>query len=253
MSSRSLRSITAYILIPLGICGLVLFMAIFISSSDLLGSHRHALAGTSERAQVEDTHASQKFACPVSLRGNSETQERRDVERRAQRMMEAHKYEEALASFRELAGMDPAFPGVNLDISMALGKLNQPAAAKQAIDSQLALSMCLAQLFPNELEPYCKAEGFASTTECIKELGSIQQGAYIQAALVQMDVEHKGKPQAGVESARVHTPDLPLVKKPVVIAAKEDGPVKPKRSVPAPSNALANGNGTDAALGAYAK
>ena len=246
MISRSLRSTMLYVVMPLGLAAAIAGAAIYVT-------HDRSLAKRAPVALMPASTASgSKFACPIALPPTDASEEAHALDRKAQALMGGHQFEKALTSYRELAKKDPAFPGINLDLSMAFSKMNQPQPAKQAIDAQLAISMCLAQLFPNELEPYCKAEGFASTAACVKEIGSVQQGAYIQAALVQMDVDHGGKPgskpkpAAAVQVAQVKSP------RPILVAEK--APVKAKvKAVKSPLTSLASGEGTDAALGAYSK
>ncbi len=249
MTSRSFKSTMVYVVIPLGLAAAIAGASIYLT-------HERAPAKPESVASVAfpiSSAGSPKFACPVILPPADVSEAAHALDQKAQKLMGDHQYEKALGSYRELAKMDPAFPGINLDLSMALSKLNQTKPAKQAIDAQLAISMCLAQLFPNELEPYCKAEGFASTATCVKEIGSVQQGAYIQAALVQMDVDHGAKPGAAPKpAALVQVSDLKIPKSTLGVA-KNPAKVKVKTPSRLSPNSLASGEGTDAALGAYSK
>lgn len=250
MSSRSVKSMMLYIVAPVGLAAAVAATALYLTHDHASSTPRTPVpVMASQGANGVDT----RFACPVSLPAAASSEEAHSLDRKAQKLMGDGKFDKALTSYRELAKLDPAFPGINLDLSMALSKLNQPQPAKQAIDAQLSISMCLAQLFPNELEPYCKAEGFASTATCVKEIGSVQQSAYIQAALVQLDVDHGTKPGAQPKpAAAVQVSELKMpkhTKPPAVAPAK----TKLKTAATSGSNSLASGDGTDAALGAYSK
>ena len=250
MTSRSARSTMLYVVIPLSVAAAVLGLSIYLTHDGTSPAVKNlVITATSQAPHSGET----KFACPVSLPAVALSEEEHGLDQKAQKLMGEGRFEKALASYQGLASRDPAFPGINLDLSMAFSKLNQPLPAKQAIDAQLAISMCLAQLFPNELEPYCKAEGFASTASCVKEIGSVQQSAYIQAALVQMDVDPVAKPGASQKSAAAIQVAESKMQKHTAVPGNELVKSKSKPPFRITPNSLASGEGTDAALGAYSK
>jgi hypothetical protein len=177
------------------------------------------------------------------------------VQNHAHDLMQRKEFEKALATYRELAVMDPGSPGVNLDISMALSKLKQPVAARIAVASQLTTSECLSRLPTEALNSYCASEMFDSPLSCLKELTSIQQGATIQATLVQMDLGREGSAKRPVESASVQPEAFVRSQASTSRAATPNQPkvANAKGKIGGPRNSLASGEGTDAALGAYSK
>lgn len=211
-------------------------------------------------------------ACAVFERGRGSAASESYV-RSARELGRQKRFGEALAKYRDLAVLDPAYPGVNLRLSVTLLALNQGRAAEEAIQSQIAASECVARLSPEALARYCQAESFRSTATCTQELGSIKQEAYYQAALVE---GHAGQKPASVEVA---ADPADGATKQVLVSTAEASPivgaksrpstrlnsaflsvdpaehiaVKPKPAKAAVANALATGSGTDAALGAYSK
>ena len=180
----------------------------------------------------------------------------KSVEAAARELADAQRYKDALARYREVALADPGFPGVNLDLSVTLLKLKQTEAAHKAIDTQLAVSQCLAHLPAETLDAYCKSEQFSSTFACMHELDSVQQGAYIQAALVQMNLGHPGTAAPATNTAalvpppaRISPSAAPAAATPIAHAANKPPAVRKSSG----DNPLASGSGTDAALGAYSK
>jgi hypothetical protein len=159
-------------------------------------------------------------------------------------------FDQALEYFNTVAASNPGFPGVNLGISLSLLQLKRPDDAKRAVDTQLALSECLAKLSPDDLEQYCKAEGLETTAKCSQTLQSVWQRAHYQSALVQIQFGHAvdSEPSAPNLAARV-APTSPHPK-------RSDGLVAEPTTVVTPgsrSKEMANGRGTDSDLGAYSK
>jgi hypothetical protein len=166
-------------------------------------------------------------------------------------------FDQALEYFHTVAASDPGFPGVNLEISLALLQLKRADDAKRAVDSQLAISECLAKLSPDDLERYCKAEGLATTERCNQTLLSVWQRAHYQAALVQIQYGHAvdTDPTAtGVAGKIASTAPHPRIAR--TAGERADGRVAdPTTVVTAGSRSkeMANGRGTDSDLGAYSK
>ena len=193
-----------------------------------------------------------------------------DLQTRGRQLMDQGRYDDALSSYRKIAAVDPGFPGVNLDLSLSLLKLKQTEASKQAINAQIATSECLSHLPADAFEAYCKAEMLNSPESCRQGLGVIQQSAYFQAALVQMELGHPGLPDA-VTAGSTSLPISPggptalpsataggrTVRRPDMALARPDGLERPvmkgRTGKSLGPNALASGEGTDADLGAYSK
>jgi hypothetical protein len=179
------------------------------------------------------------------------------VRSRARELADQKRFAEALPEFRNIATVDPGFPGVNLDISVSLLQLKHTQEAKQAIDSQIAISDCLAKAPPEAVDAYCKAEMFKTSHDgCVHQLQGIRQSAHYQAALIQMEM---GQAIAG-DSTNVAEalPPAKTTSHAKVVHAPADvtevrKPAQPKMPKNEGDNPLQKGTGTDLALGAYSK
>lgn len=195
-------------------------------------------------------------------------------------------YQSALPELREIARLDPGFPGVKLDESEALLHLKRPEDALEAIDAQISSSECLARLPRPALEAYCRMQFPGSTmSTCMPELNHIRQAAELQAALVHLELGHRVMPDAdgagadlGAEasgvvrqprsavaraaSARHLEPlppategdaDVPAMPAPAPVKAPAQAKVRHGGKPQAGDDALMHGEGTDSAYGAYQK
>lgn len=169
----------------------------------------------------------------------------------AHNLIDQKLFEAALPDLRDIAVLDPGFPGVNLDISASLLQLKRTGEAKSAIDSQIAISDCVSRLPPEELLAYCKSELSAMTLgNCQDELGRIQQAAQLQASLVQMELGNKSPV---INTARVISPAR--VTPAIVRSSPPQRRVTTARRASAknsPDQSLVDGDGTDSSLG-YAR
>ena len=239
-----------------------LLLLLFVAGALL---YRHAASGnaaTTATAQGS-SRASTATSCVDFVKNRTPGTDTGAMQAHARQLAEASHFDQALVQYRELAVADPGFPGVNLEISRMLLKLNQPRLAKQAINTQIAVSECLPNLQLDSMDEYCKSENFPATLVCMKELNSGQESAYVQAALVQTELGRALSPrlEANASTSALHpvvrpVHATPAPTKPVhTLLAFQATPGEPKikpAGHPNP-NQLAAGTGTDAALGAYSK
>lgn len=129
----------------------------------------------------------------------------------AHRLLSQKLYDAALPELKSVAQMDPGYPGINLDQSEALLHLHRPDDARDAIDSQINVSECLAKLPSAALDSYCNAEfSPAAAGACRPELARIRQAAQLQAAMVHLELGHRIAPDAGTEPAVADAPKEPV-------------------------------------------
>lgn len=113
----------------------------------------------------------------------------------AHNLLDQKLYEAALPELREIAHMDPSFPGIRLDESDALLHLKRPDEAREAIDAQIGISRCLARLPRAQLAAYCGLHFPAATPAgCQQQIAHIRQQAELQAALVHLELGHGTDP-----------------------------------------------------------
>jgi hypothetical protein len=199
-------------------------------------------------------------ACVAPVSSEIPSEALTEVQNRARELADHKRFAEALPEFRNIAAVDPGYPGVNLDLSVSLLQLKHTGDAKAAIDSQLAVSDCLSRLPAPALKAYCKAEmPHSSVDTCRDQLKSIRQTAYFQAALVQMELGHtvNGEPPARAAEVGLAPAPLPRARAPRTVAAAPPAhrPMAPRVSRSSESSAdraLERGVGTDADLG-YSK
>ncbi len=89
----------------------------------------------------------------------------------------------AVTEFRNIATLDPGYPGINFEISDALLKSKHTSEAKDAVKLQLEISECLSKLPPPDMQTYCKSESM-SDGSCVQALAKINQQAHYQAGLL---------------------------------------------------------------------
>ncbi len=200
----------------------------------------------------------------------------------AHELLQQHRYAPAVSLFREIASADPAYPGINLELSMALMDAQQPDEANEAINAQLAVSNCLAELTPNQLETYCHAEmPGMHTSACEEQVLDMRRSAHMHAALVQMRLSRdspgqqesespatlqsvRSAPEDGTPAASavhaapaMHSQRTATSYTPVPLRtdvhARPQAPQPPRPLSPSNRNPLATGDETDAALGAYSR
>lgn len=200
----------------------------------------------------------------------------------ARNLLDQKLYDAALPELREIARLDPGYPGIKLDESDALLNLKRPEDAREAVDAQISVSECLAKLPPASLDAYCSNQfSIASVAGCRTQLTHIRQAAELQAALVHLELGHRVQPDAEAAAAlaeltgekrssavrSTHAGASPASLKvrhaePFPPATEGDAarPLTPPQSVARStgkkSNAdgsLVRGEGTDSAYGAYQK
>ena len=141
----------------------------------------------------------------------------------AHNLLEQRLYEVALPELREIARLDPGYPGVKLDESDALLNLKHPEEARDAVDAQIATSECLAKLPPASLDAYCKAQySSAAVSGCRPQLTHIRQAAELQAALVHLELGHQVQPDAAAAAAMAE------------LTGESEAPAKPTHARAAP-------------------
>jgi hypothetical protein len=195
--------------------------------------------------------------CGVSAKSSMPIEALERIEAHATELASHRIFDQAVEYFHTVAASDPGFPGVNLEMSLSLLQLKRPDDAKRAVDTQLALSECIAKLSPDDLERYCKAEGLNTTAKCSQTLQSVWQRAHYQAALVQIQYGHAvdTDPSASNLAAKIAS-SSPHSKTSRPARERPDGLVaEPTTVITAGSRSkeMANGRGTDSDLGAYSK
>lgn len=246
----------------LGITAALLLVASGVGVA--LYHHSTEAADAAHQASLAE-HRSPANACVDFTRNHSPAADSNTMQAHARELAAQSRFDDALAEYQHIAGVDPGLPGLNLDISQTLLKLNRPRQAKEAINSQIAVSDCLPRLTLDSMDEYCKSENFPSTMACMHELNSIQQSAYIHAALVQAELGRALAPDHAAEASASPAPSLkpqpahphaasqPAPTHTLVAANNSDKEPKLKPVKHANPNQLASGTGTDAALGAYSK
>lgn len=198
-------------------------------------------------------------ANPKSTRGALDEKYRRGHNLAAQKLNAA-----ALPELRDVATLDPGYPGINLDISSSLLQLNHPEQAREAIDSQIATSDCLSKLPAESLDAYCKLElPQISLGGCRPQLAHIGHAARLQAALVHLQLGRSlaagsnSMQEKSGSSLRTITAGsrVPALKSGNYVSSNPAAntaspPVRRMRSL---ESTLTHGEGTDADLGAYPK
>lgn len=170
----------------------------------------------------------------------------------ARTLMDQRLFDAALPGFRDVATLDPGFPGINLQISQALSGLNRAPEAKTANDAQIAISDCLSKLPPDALEAYCRSElSTGPGRSCAQQLREIQEAAQVQSAVLHLQM---AQPPQRVDTAQL-TPSplrIPAAAR-AKIETKKLSSGRPGAAKNLPDKSLMNGDGTDSALGAYSK
>jgi hypothetical protein len=254
MSPKPTRSmvIGAVLFIALAAGISIAAMAVYKDSTRSAGNRSQASIGSGRRSGSEMPVA----ACGLPARPPTSTVALERIQKHAQDLADRRIYDQALEYFRTVATEDSGFPGINLDTSLALLQLDRPDDAKKAVDAQLAMSECLSRLPADDLDHYCKSEGFSTTERCDQTLQSILQRAHHQAALVQIQLAHTARTEAAANTAE-QLPQLSQqhLKVPRPAAEDADGGNEPPPAAARTSRTkeLANGSGTDSDLGAYSK
>ena len=200
----------------------------------------------------------------------------------AHNLLEQRLYEAALPELREIARLDPGYPGIKLDESDALLNLKRPEDSREAIDAQIGVSECLAKLPSAMLDTYCSAQfSIASVAGCRAQLTHIRQAAELQAALVHLELGHRVQPDpdaaasiadlseghADPPAKPTHpaSPAAPVAREkhvePLPPATEGDAALPPMAREPVSRGSkktkgdasLVRGEGTDSVYGAYQK
>ncbi len=260
MSPTALKSIGAYALVLVGVAAVVVLSALAI--------HPTRVNGASPHTTLADARGLGSFSGRLSCSGFTAPSmgiaDVRQAQLHAREFLDQQNPSEALARFRSIAAVDPGLPGINLDLSTTLLKLHQTESAKTAINTQIGISECLAQLPLATLEAYCKVQMSDSTPEsCRQDLAAIQRSAHFQSALVQMALAGSlgnmpaslNAPETTAAAPSPHKSGEHLLasSRPVDHPSSPKSAAKPAASHPSGRNPLAGGEGTDAALGAYSK
>lgn len=175
----------------------------------------------------------------------------------AHTLMQQKLFDAALPELRDIAALDPGFPGIHLDISNSLVQMNRPDEAKLAIDSQIEISECLSKLPADGLEAYCKSElSSPNLDSCQPELTRISRAAQSMSALVHVELE-RGQPAGNINTASLEShSQLPRTLARPTTAAPRKAAGTAHAAAPRKSSGdktLMDGDGTDSALGAYSK
>lgn len=120
----------------------------------------------------------------------------------AMAMVSQKQFDRAVTELRNIAAADPAYPGIDLDLSDALLQSQHVQEAKGAINTQIAVSDCLIELPDHALQDYCAVELAQSSKDgCRSQLVQMQRAAHFQAALIDMALATSVKPAAPTEVA----------------------------------------------------
>lgn len=135
----------------------------------------------------------------------------------AHSLLQSNHVDGALTELRNIATLDPGYPGIHIEISDALLKAKRNTEAKDAIKLQMEISDCLAKLPQAEAQNYCKAEWVSEPLAgCTLELVKISQQAHYQAGLIDADVARNGATHGAptVSVAAVDPPKPRVIKPP---------------------------------------
>jgi hypothetical protein len=154
-------------------------------------------------------------------------------------------FDRAVAELRNIADADPAYPGINLDLSDALLQSDHAQQAKSAINSQISISDCLVGLPDQALRDYCGVELEQTSKEsCRTQLAEMQRSAHFQAALIDMAMASSIRPTATVEVAKnsyitgpatpaaSSPPELAEVRPATPLVTEEATPLATKKAAP---------------------
>jgi len=160
----------------------------------------------------------------------------------AHSLLMANHFDSALPELRNIATLDPGYPAINLEISDALLKSKHANEAKDAINLQLEISECLANLPQPEMQNYCGSEWVSEPKGgCSAELAKINQQAHYEAGRVDAELTRNSEPHptpapsaSTVAQQRPRVAPAPSVP-PVTVAASaapEIASVKPPTEPP---------------------
>ncbi len=187
-------------LIPAGIAAVVVLVGGMLLPKFM---NTHTAATTSTAGVPQSAIA--PVSASACVAGSSPGSSRSNLQERARwahNLLDQKLYDAALPELRAVAQLDPGFPGINLDQSDALLQLKRPQDARDAVDTQIGISECLAKLPGPALDAYCSAEFSAPTVgSCRPQLSHIRQAAELQAALVHLELGHQAAPDAGGSDA----------------------------------------------------
>ena len=173
----------------------VLGLAAFLGRPFFGPTHRPAVTGN-----VAGVASSGAVSCSSPMLAGSSRSGLEERSRWAHNLLDQKLYDAALPELREIARMDPGFPGIGLDESDALLHLKRPDEARAAVDEQISTSHCLAALAPPALDAYCSLHYPAATrTGCQAQMARISQQAELQAALVHLELGHRVQPMADAD------------------------------------------------------
>ena len=147
--------------------------------------------------------------------------------------------EAALSGLKDIVAADPAFPGIQLEISNLALDMGQPQQAMDAVSSQIAISECFAKLSPTTLESYCANEfPYDTVATCRSRLAQIRAEAQLQATLVTQTLSRNLQAASTNGSSKHHS--------------VSSSPHHHTQTASA-DQSLVKGQGTDLDLGAYSK
>lgn len=225
-------------------------------------------------------------SCVAEMAAGTSRSALEERSRWARNLLNEGLYGSALPELREIARLDPGFPGVKLDESDALLHLKRPDDAREAVDAQIATSECLARLSMPALDAYCGVQfPAANVGSCRPQLAHIRQQAELQAAMVHLELGHQVEPEGGASASLAELtrddatpahngvkPEKPRAEaivtpreergEPLPPATEGDaeGPALPRTATVHPGAkkgksdpSLVHGEGTDSVYGAYQK
>ena len=141
-------------------------------------------------------------------------------------LLKNNHFEGAVTELRNIATLDPGYPGINLDLANALLKTGRASDAKDSIKLQLEISECLSKLPQSELANYCKSAWAAEPRNgCIPEIDAINQKAHYQAGVIDNQLARNVEP---LPEARLAASESPRVAaRPVMSSAPSTAAVVP--------------------------
>ena len=268
MEPSDQKSSLLYVLVAVGAVSLLMAAWVLYQRSGSFSSAKTAKAPVSQ-----STHAQliePKAQCVPS--GPHPIDQLQMQVMHAHDMVRQHNFAPAISLYREIAEADPAYPGIQLELSMALLDAKQPEAANDAVNAQLSTSSCLAELTLDQMQTYCRAEMPAVRfSTCQEQVLDMRRSAHLHAALVQMQLGREGSSQPETVAAGTaptvredRVAGMPTVTRlpshvaPVQASHTASRDVVEADPAPRPAskgdrNPLASGDETDAALGAYSR
>ena len=119
---------------------LAILAGLGISAAIVRPFHQQVSASTRDVASTDgsDPGLTPATSCAEPRRSGVSQEFLSDETLAARTLLSERRFTDALPQLREVAVADPGYPGINLDIANALLQTNQPTAAREAANRQIA-------------------------------------------------------------------------------------------------------------------